>query len=92
MKSNLESNWIWTLQFLYLIIHFVQKLDGTRDAKLGIQLKSNWIFFDLWLLIYIYIYIYIYMGAILRTLNIKKNEFELVLALMAHLVHCNNYS
>ena len=59
LKFNLESNWIWTLRFLHLIIHLAQnlKLNGTRGAKLRIQLKFNWIFSKFWLLIYIYIYI-----------------------------------
>ena len=44
LKSNLESNWIWTLRFLHSIIHLAQKLklDETHDTKLRIQLKSNW--------------------------------------------------
>ena len=35
-------------------MYFVQKskLDGTHDAKLRIQLKFNWIFYEFWLLIY----------------------------------------
>ena len=39
-KFNLKCNWIWTLQFLHLIIHLAQKLnkkkDMTHDAKLRI--------------------------------------------------------
>ena len=55
MKSNLKSNWIWTLRFLHSIIFLAQnfKLNETRSAKLKIQLKSNWIFSKLWLYIYI---------------------------------------
>ena len=47
LKYNLESNQIWTFRFLHSIIHQAQnlKLNGTRGAKLKIQLK------------YIYIYI-----------------------------------
>ena len=44
LKTNLESNWIWTLRFLHFIIHLHQKLkklDGTRSAKLRIQLKFS---------------------------------------------------
>ena len=50
IEIQIKYNWIWTLQFLHSIIQLVKilKLNGTRDAKL----KSNWIFSDIWLLIY----------------------------------------
>ena len=43
LESNFETNWIWTLQFLYLIIHLTQNLNlnETCGTKLRIQLKSN---------------------------------------------------
>ena len=58
LKSNLESNWIRTFQFLHSIIYLIQdkKLNGTNSAKLRIKLKSNWIFSKFWLLIYIYLF------------------------------------
>ena len=37
LKSNLESNWIWTLQFLYSIIHLVQKLKIRWDMQHKIE-------------------------------------------------------
>jgi len=41
LKSNLESNWIWTLQFLHSIIHLIQnkKLNRTHDAKIENPIK-----------------------------------------------------
>ena len=53
LKSNLKSNWIWTVRFLHSIIHLAQnqKLNGTHGAKLKIQLKFNWVFFEFWLYI-----------------------------------------
>ena len=46
LKSNLESHCIWTFRILHSIIHLAQNLNlnGTRSAKLRIQLKYNWIF------------------------------------------------
>ena len=60
LKSNLKSNWIWTLRFLHSIIYLAQNqkiLNETRGAKLKIQLESNWILFKLWLLKYIWIFL-----------------------------------
>ena len=74
LNSNLESNQIWTLRSLHLIIQLVQNLksNGTHDAKLRIQYKFNWIF--LTINIYIYIYIFIYMIQDLNSLVFAPNN------------------
>ena len=50
IEIQIKYNWICTLQFLHSIIQLVKilKLNGTCEVKL----KSNWIFSDIWLLIY----------------------------------------
>ena len=39
LKSNLESYWIWTLKFLYSIIHLSQKKKKKKKIYIYIYIK-----------------------------------------------------